>query len=160
MKYDVSLTQVESQYLAVVRATVNRQNLGATIREILTKSEIYTFIKNAGVEKAGHNVMVYHNDQNKPLGSQVNEFVLEVGVQVAGAFEGNGQVNCSSTPQGTVATTLHIGPYYQLGLAHDAVQDWSKANHYSLTGLSWEVYGDWNKDPNKMTTEVCYLVAS
>jgi effector-binding domain-containing protein len=158
MKYDVSLTQVESQYLAVVRATVNRQNLGATIREILTKSEIYTFIKNAGVEKAGHNVMVYHNDHNKPLGNQVYEFLLEVGVQVAGPFEGNGQVICSSTPEGTVATTLHTGPYHQLGLAHDAVQNWAKANHHPLTGLSWEVYGDWHEDPNQMTTELFYLL--
>lgn len=158
MNYTVTLCQVESSYLTAVRATVNRQNLGATIRQILNSNAVYQFIRQAGIEKVGHNVIVYRNDQQESFGNLPKEFVIEVGVQVAGSFEGNGELVCSSTPQGRAATTLHTGPYDRLGQAHTAIMDWAKKQGQPLTGLSWEVYGDWQEDSNKLTTEVFYLL--
>ncbi len=158
MNYAIGLCQVESSHLAVVRATVTHQNLGATIRQILAGSQVYQFIKQAGIQKTGHNVILYRNDQQKVLGNGQKEFVIEVGVQVEGPFEGSGQVVCSLTPQGNVATTLHTGPYDHLGQAHTAIMNWAKEQGLPLTGFSWEVYGDWQEDPNKLTTEVFYLL--
>ncbi len=158
MKPTVNVCQVNSHYLAVVQATVNHQNLGKIIRELLAKSEVYTFLNKQGVQKAGHNIIIYRNDQAKPLLNPNKEFEIEVGVQVAGLFEGDGRVICSSTPQGSAAAALHTGPYHQLGEAHDAIINWSKEHDHPLTGLSWEVYGDWNEDENKLTTEVFYLL--
>ena len=158
MNYAISLCEVESSYLAAVQATVTHQTLGATIMQILGSNKVYKFIKQAGLEKAGHNVIVYKNDQQKVLGNFTKEFVIEVGVQVAAPFEGDGVVICSSTPQGQAVTTLHIGPYDRLGQAHTAIMDWAKANHQPLTGRNWEVYGDWEEDPNKLTTQVFYLL--
>ncbi|HEX2911942.1 MAG TPA: GyrI-like domain-containing protein [Chloroflexia bacterium] len=157
MSYVISLCEVQSSYLAVVRATVTPQNLGATIRQILVSNKVYSFIKQAGLEKAGHNVIVYKNDRPKFAGNLPKEFEIEVGVQVAGPFEGDGQVVSSLTPRGKAATTLHTGPYDQLGQAHTAIMDWARAHHYPLTGRSWEVYGDWHEDPNQLTTQVFYL---
>lgn len=155
MEYAISLTEIEATYLAAVRATVTRQTLGATIRQILTANKIYPFIQSAGLQKAGHNVIVYENDRSRNSG---NEFEIEVGVQVAGPFEGNGEVICSSTPAGRAATALHTGPYDRLGQAHAAIMQWAKAQGIALTGRSWEVYGDWHADPNQLTTEVFYLL--
>lgn len=155
MDYAISLTEVESSYLAAVRATVTRRTLSVTIRQILGANKIYPFIKSAGLQKAGHNVIVYENDRSRSFG---NEFEIEVGVQVAAPFEGNDEVICSSTPAGRAATTLHTGPYDRLGQAHDAIMTWAKKEGIALTGRSWEVYGDWHEDPNQLTTEVLYLL--
>ena len=153
MDYAISLCDVESSYLAAVQANVTHQNLTVTIRQILTSNKVYAFIKQAGVKKFGHNVIMYKNDQQKEA-----VFVIEVGVQVAAFFEGDGQVICSATPHGKAATTVHIGPYDQLGKAHAAIMEWTKANHYAISGRSWEVYGDWQADPNQLTTQVFYLL--
>ena len=158
MNYTISLNQVEAGTLAVVRATVTRQSLGPTIRKILTGSSVYEFIKKAGLQKAGHNVIVYKNDEVKASGTFPEEFEIEVGVQVAGPFEGDGQVICSSTPGGNTVTTLHTGPYNRLGQAHTAILDWAREQGPPLTGRSWEVYGDWHQDPNQLTTQVFYLL--
>jgi len=60
----------------------------------------------------------------------------------------------------SMAGRLCIGahPHHQLGGAHDAVQVWCRANNHPITGLSWEVYGDWEEDPQKLQTEVFYLL--
>src|SRR5690242_6421130 len=108
MDYAVSLTEVKATYLAAVRATVTRQTLGATIRQILADNKVYRFIKSVGLEKAGHNVFVYETDRLRNFG---NECDIEIGVQVAGLFEGNGEVICSSTPEGRTAMTVHTGHY-------------------------------------------------
>lgn len=158
MNYDINLGEAQPSYLAVVRATVTHQTLGATIRQILGSNRVYTFIKQAGLEKAGHNVMVYKNDQQRVLENGLKEFEIEVGVQVARPFEGDGQVICSSTPEGRVATTIHTGAYDRLGQAHTAIMEWAKAQRLSLTGRSWEIYGDWHEDPNQITTQVFYLL--
>jgi effector-binding domain-containing protein len=84
--------------------------------------------------------------------------VIEVGVQVPGPFEGDGRVVCSATPGGTAARALHVGPYDKLGDAHDAVRLWCRKNNHPIAGPNWEVYGDWNEDPNQLETEVFYLL--
>jgi effector-binding domain-containing protein len=159
MEYTVKLGQVNHSYLAAIRTTANNQNLSAKIREILTASEVYKFIKDEGLEKTGHNLIIYYRDaENKTVPNHIREFVIEVGVQVARPFKGDDRVICSTTPQGTVATVLHTGPYDRLGKAHIAILNWCKENDHSVTGLNWEIYGDWEEDPNKLLTEVFYLL--
>ena len=155
MDYPVSLTEVKATYLAAVGATVTRQTLGATIRQILAENKIYPFIKNAGLEKAGHNVFVYKTDRVRNPG---NEFDIEIGVQVAGPFEGKGEVICSATPEGRAAMTIHTGQYDRIGQAHTAVMTWARDQGIALTSLNWEIYGDWQEDPNLLATEVFYLL--
>lgn len=155
MDYAVSLTEVKATYLAAVRATVTRQTLGATIRRILAENKIYQFIKTSNLEKAGHNVFIYETDRLRNAG---NEIDIEIGVQVAGPFEGNGEVICSATPEGRAAMTVHTGHYDRIGQAHSAVMTWARAQSIALTGRNWEIYGDWQEDPNQLTTEVFYLL--
>jgi effector-binding domain-containing protein len=82
----------------------------------------------------------------------------EVGVEVSGPFEAIDEVVYSSTPLGEVASTLHIGPYSNLGRAYDALAQWCKEHNRPRAKIYWEVYGDWNEDPDKLETEVFYLL--
>ena len=72
--------------------------------------------------------------------------------------EQEGDVRPVETPGGEVVTTLHRGPYDRLSGAHTAIHDWCGRNGKRIGGFSWEIYGDWTDDPNKLETTVVYLL--
>ena len=88
---------------------------------------------------------------------------LEVGVELLGPFDDDGEVVRSETPAGMVASMTHFGPYGGLGAAHDAVRRWCEAHGHRLAGPSWAIYGhwrpEWDVDPAAIRTDVCYLLA-
>lgn len=152
----IRLEQHAGRPLAVVRRRATRQELSKVVPE--SCGTVWNAIRTHQVPGAGRHVAVYLDDV-------IN---LEVGVELdtplPGPLRADGQddVVPSSTPAGRVATTTHHGPYQDLGQAHDAVQQWCKSNSHNLAGPCWEIYGHWtdecNRDPSKITTEVCYLV--
>jgi len=149
MSHSVQVTTVVEQTLAAARQRTTLARVSADIQRLLKAP--WDFIgMNPDLRRDGHNVAVYRNE-----GAEVS---VEVGVQVVRKFEPTDLVVCSRTPQGTVATTTHVGPYSELGAAHRAVQTWCKDNRRSLAGISWEIYGDWDDDPTKLRTDVLYLL--
>jgi effector-binding domain-containing protein len=103
--------------------------------------------------KAGRHVAIYWDGSIR----------LEVGVELYGSFVESGDVVCSATPAGSVASATHFGPYGGLGAAHDAVRTWCREHHHQLAGPSWEIYGhwqpEWNDDPSRIRTDVFYLLS-
>jgi effector-binding domain-containing protein len=89
---------------------------------------------------------------------------LEVGVELHGSFPDGGDIVRSATPAGLAASVVHLGPYDQLGTAHQAIRDWCSAHGHQLAGPNWEIYGhwqnDWNADPTQIRTDVFYQLAS
>jgi effector-binding domain-containing protein len=57
-----------------------------------------------------------------------------------------------------VATTVHRGPFQEVGAAHDAVVRWCGDQGYRLDGTRWEVYGPHDDDPARQWTEVYWLL--
>jgi effector-binding domain-containing protein len=94
---------------------------------------------------------VYRDGENGQLD-------VEIGVEVADPFAGDGTVSCSATPAGRVATTIHIGPYGRLVEAHQAIVRWCRDHHRNPTEINWEIYGHWDDDPEKLRTDVSYLL--
>jgi hypothetical protein len=79
-----------------------------------------------------------------------------LGVEVFEPLPANQGVLASSTPAGAVAGTVHWGDYALLAEAHVAVQRWCAVGGHAITGLRWEVYGDWADDPAQHRTDVFY----
>jgi effector-binding domain-containing protein len=52
----------------------------------------------------------------------------------------------------------NVGPYAQLGESHAAIAAWSRQNGHRLTGICWEIYGDWSDDPSKLRTDLFHLL--
>src|SRR5262249_3949851 len=112
---------------------------------------VWVFIRqHPGLRTDGHNVAVYWDASG--------EGAIEVGVQVVRIFEPTDAVVNSVVPSGLTATTTHVGPYSELGPAHEAVRAWCKSQGHELAGPYWEVYGDWSDDPAKLRTDVFYLL--
>ena len=59
---------------------------------------------------------------------------------------------------GAALTATHVGPYQNLGRTHRAIVAWSRENGHPLTGVCWEIYGDWDPDPAQLRTELFHQV--
>jgi effector-binding domain-containing protein len=139
VRYAVQIKQVPEQPIAVVRGRTTMANLPARIRELF--DQFYAGFKGKG----GLNIVLYP-------GNVAGEFEIACGVQLE-------QGGNASTPGGTVATTVYMGPYDQMKPAHTAIHQWARENQRPLAGPSWEVYGHWSDDPAKLRTDIFYLLS-
>ena len=145
--YPVTVETRAPSPTAVVAATTTWAEYPTLWGKLL--DEVYAFVRTGGATQDGHNVMLYKDDIPN----------VEVGVQVAAPFEGDGRVVSSALPAGQVASTVHRGPYRALDEAHVAVKAWCQSHRHTLTKVRWEIYGDPHPDPEQTETEVCWLLA-
>jgi effector-binding domain-containing protein len=160
MQYNIRVEQHAGGPLAVVRRRAKKTELSKVVPEAC--GIVWNALRANQVNGAGRHVAVY-------LDGVIN---LEVGVELDAPLPGpirtegvadDGAVVPSTTPAGRVAATTHHGPYQNLNQAHDAIHQWCKQNGHALAGPFWEIYGHWtdecNRDPSKITTDVCYLLS-
>jgi effector-binding domain-containing protein len=150
MTIRASVEEVQEQPVAAVRRCVAQPEIATAFRQPL--SQVWDFIqRHEGLRHEGHNVFIYRvNDPECPAGKMMTDF----GVQVTRAFEGEGEVICTSTPAGRAAITLHIGPYERLIDSYRALECWCAENGHIPSGVSWEVYGEWTEDLTKLETRI------
>lgn len=149
MEYEITRRSVRSRHLAVVRERRRRTELGGRLIPLLDR--VYAAVKSGEVVQSGHNVFLYRDGAPDTV-------TVEIGVEVASAFEDLGEVRHSTTPAGEVASTVHVGPYSTLGEAHDAIVGWCRERGLDRADVVWEVYGDWHEDESRLETEVYHLL--
>jgi effector-binding domain-containing protein len=143
--YEVRAERAGPRALAAIRAQTAPGRLAADIIRLL--DIVWPVLRGQGIP-TGHNVVVYRD----------GALTVDVGVEVLAPFSGDGDVQPSATPSGEVATTAHFGDYAQLGAAYAALERWCAANGRRPAGVNWEVYGDWDDDPDKRRTDVYFLL--
>lgn len=126
----VNLERVQPRQLAAIRATAAQSRLGGAIIAELDK--IWPFLRAQGA-RTGHNVVIYYGGEPQAL-------QIAVGVEVA--------------------TVAHFGDYADMGGAYQALDQWCAGNERTRTGVSWEVYGDWEDDPARRRTDIFFLLQS
>jgi effector-binding domain-containing protein len=151
MGYEIVTEVVSARPIAAVRRRVAVGDVPSAWKPAL--DQVWAFLRRQdGAWHDGHNVFVYHHaTPGEPMD-------VDFGVEVTGVFDGEGEVRHTETPSGRVVSTHHIGPYDELGQAHDAINAWSLANGRALGDASWEIYGDWNEDPTRLEVQVVYLL--
>ena len=149
MTLSVQVAHADAIPLAVVRRRAGRSDLARLVPACC--GLVWEFVRARGIN-AGRHVAVYLN----------GNIDLEVGVEVRGTFEESGGIVHSSTPAGLVASAIHLGPYQELGAAHEAIRVACAASGHQLTGVSWEIYGhwqsEWDANPSAIRTDVFHLV--
>jgi effector-binding domain-containing protein len=143
--YELRLAEVAPRPLAAVRGAAVRANLGPTILKLL--DQVWPVLRAQGV-RTGHNVVMYLDDLAH----------LEAGVEIFGDFSPTAEVHLSATPSGLAATAVHWGDYGAMAPTYEALRGWCAANRHRLAGPSWEVYGDWNADPQQLRTDLFLLL--
>ena len=147
----VSVQTVPPRKLAAVRRKVWMGGVGAAWKTAL--DQVWAFLRqNPEVRTDGHNVFLYqHTNQDGPM-------TVDFGVEVARAFQPEGEVIASETPAGEAAVAVHVGPYAEMGKTHQAIHRWCALQNLALAGWSWEIYGDWTEDQSKLETTIAYLL--
>ena len=145
MPYTIEVKTLPAQLTAVIRRTAKHAELSKVVPDGC--GVVWNYLRAAGIA-GGRHVAVYYD----------GVIHLEVGAEVQAPFTGDGNVVCSATPAGLVATTIHMGSYGRLNEAHGAIRDWCIANGRKHGGTNWEIYGHWSDDPAQVRTDVFYLL--
>ena len=146
MDYAVRLAEAELRPTAVVAATTTWQEFPALWPRLL--GEVWDCLRAGGIDRGCRNIMLYRDSVPN----------VEVGVLLDRPCPLTGRVTASALPAGTVAMTVHRGPFGEVPAAHDAVRSWCAAQGHRPNGARWEVYGPHNDDPAKLWTEVYVLL--
>jgi effector-binding domain-containing protein len=78
------------------------------------------------------------------------EFEITVCMPVVPGADGGDAVTLERVPGGLVATTVHVGPYSEVGKAYTALQKWMTDNGRRPAGMVREIYLN---DPNTVAAE-------
>jgi effector-binding domain-containing protein len=150
MAYEVKLQMLAPRILAAMRLRVAIKDIPVAFKPAL--DSVWAFLrKNPDLRDGGHNIFLYHHESPAIM-------PIDFGVEVVRTFSGEGDVACVTTPSGEAAVTVHRGPYSKLFDAHQALQQWCKANNRTIGAHSLEIYGDWCDDPEKLETTIQYLL--
>jgi AraC family transcriptional regulator len=137
-----------------VRLRAARHELAAAIAEGVGKS--YMYAQKAGVAMAGHPLTRY-------LSAGPGMLSIEVGLPIAAAAPGEGEVESGVLQSGPAAVAIHAGPYDQLGETYAALERWIEAQGLRPGGPPWEWYTTdpaEHPDPADWRTEVYWPVTS
>jgi effector-binding domain-containing protein len=119
--------------------------------------ELFPTLGRRFVRFAGPPLSIYHDPEYKQTDVDV-----EAAVPVQGKPKEVGRIKVRELEPGTVASTVHKGPFEGIGGAYDAVMKWVEANGYRASGPAREVYiksmGQ-AKSPEDYVTEVQIPVA-
>ena len=151
MAYDVVTETVQAEWIAAVRARTRISGIAQAWKPAL--DQVWGFLKQNGGLRPGHNLFLYHHPQRRD-----DPMDIDFGVQVSQRFDPEGSVRCIETPAGEVARTVHIGPYDRLGGAHESIHRWCAGHGRTIGGASWEIYGDWTDNPDRLETTIRYLL--
>jgi effector-binding domain-containing protein len=149
MEQRIDLVDARPRRLAAVKVTTVLSAWPSQFAKELDK--VYKAIRAGKVRKAGHNVMLYFPRKDGKVD-------IVCGVEIDEKFESAGDVGYFETPTGSAVTAAHIGPYNQLGVTHETITHWSRTNGHQVSGICWEIYGDWEEDPTKLRTEIFHLL--
>ena len=145
---------IAPQQFLFVRMRVARHELSTAIAEGLGKT--FPFAMRTGLAIAGRPTTRYHS-------TGPGLYNVEIGMPVAAATHGEGDVEVGSLPGGPVAVAMHGGPYDQLSETYAALERWIEANGFRAGGAPWEAYitdpAD-HPDPADWRTEVYWPLQS
>jgi len=145
--------QMPAQHFVFVHSKVARSEIAKAIAEGLGK--VFPYALKAGLPMAGRPTARY-------LTSGPGLIEMQVGVPIAVAAPGQGDVQTGELPGGPIAVAVHAGAYEQLGDTYAAMERWMEANGYRGGDAPWESYVT---DPGEVPdvkdwrTEICWPLA-
>ncbi len=70
----------------------------------------------------------------------MSDLDVEIGMGVASPLPGQGEIAASTLPAGDVASTVHEGPYEDIGPAYDTLNTWVRQQRRVPAGVAYEYY--------------------
>jgi AraC family transcriptional regulator len=110
------------------------------------------FVMSKGIQFLGPPVFVCHEVSAEAVAKADSEGSadVEVAVPVSAKVEGSGDVECYELPGGTMAKTIHKGPYEECESTYEKLFAWIAQSGKTVAGPIREVYLN---DPNQVSPE-------
>jgi len=147
MPYEVQVKEVPSQHVAAVKKHTSLATIGQDIGNGIR--EIWEAVAPRGSAVAGPPFLIMFDAIDEET-----EGDIEICVPVPSPFEGDGGVYGREVEAVTAATTVHRGPYDQVGPAYHTVTGWIQEHGHEIAGPPREVY---LTDPQETTDPADYL---
>lgn len=152
VSYEIKLKDTLPQPIVSIRLHTKQQDLGRVLPSTIER--LVAYLGSAGEAPAGAPMAIYHNFTEEGVD-------VEAGIPVSHPVPGEGEIKASELPGGSVAYTLHVGPYDDLSAVHDAVYGWTREHGHEVAGPPREVYltdpAD-TADPEQHQIEVAWPV--
>jgi len=157
MEYEIELQQLEPVPVMYQSRKVDREDLGATLAEVLPL--VFGYVMEHGLTPAGHPFV-------RQVGMGPALVSIDAGIPLVEAAPdappAELEISVGELRGGPAAVTTHAGDYQALGDAYAALERWIEANDHKPAGAPWEVYltdpGE-VPDPTDWRTLVCWPVA-
>jgi effector-binding domain-containing protein len=155
MPYDIQITEVASQMVAAARVHTTLSRIGDDIRGGFGK--LMAAMSREGVSPSGAPLIVYPDLIDDETGGG-----LEICVPIAADFVGDTEVYARELEGGTMAATVHHGPYELIGPAYEALTGWISEHSHETAGPPRETYLNDPETvaPEELLTRVEYPICS
>ena len=104
--------------------------------------QVYEYAVSHGAQFTGHPIFVCHETCAKDAmkADQEGTADVEIAVPISQDIEETEDIKCYNLPGGTMAKTIHKGPYEQCTSTYEKLFAWIKQNGKTITGPIREVY--------------------
>ena len=143
LPYRVEVKEVPPARVATVHVHTNLSRIGRDVEEGFGK--LMMRLGSAGVFPSGPPCIVYHD-----VIDEDTEGDLDICIPVSQDLEPDGQVEMTEIPGGSVAFTVHRGPYDEIGPAYHTLSGWIQDHGHEMAGPPREVYLN---DPREVPAE-------
>ncbi|MFL5096817.1 MAG: GyrI-like domain-containing protein [Xanthobacteraceae bacterium] len=147
---ECTIVTVERQLTAVVESKVPMAEIPQAERSARTKLD--AAVRSLDVGPLGQTFTLWR----PPTDGRLD---MQPGIVVSRAFAPLREVVPSALPAGRTAHLLLTGPYDGIPGAWNRLFAWCAGERLTLAGTNWQIYGDENDDPAKLTTSMYALLA-
>lgn len=155
MPYDVQITEVAPQRVAATKVHTNLSRIGDDIGAGF--GALMMAMGREGISPAGVPLIVYPEVIDDETGGD-----LEICVPIGGDFSGDAKVYSRELEGGSMATTVHHGPYEQIALAYHTLTGWISEHGHEIAGPPREIYlnDPQTVPPEELLTRVEFPICS
>lgn len=133
MPYDVQVTEVTPQLVAATKVHTNPSRIGDDIGAGF--GTLMMALGREGLTPSGAPLIVYPDVIDEETDGDI-----EICVPVAAPISGDGDVYSRELEGGSMATTVHHGPYNQIAPAYHTLTGWISEHGHDVAGPPREIY--------------------
>ena len=141
MPYSCEISSIDAHPAVTVKSRVNVEQLPDVFASSF--ESLVEYLEEIGEDIAGPPFAIYYNVQMEDLD-------VEMGLPVARALPGKGNITSREIAIEKAASTIHTGPYEEIESAYIAPAEWMNDNGHEPEAVSYEFYLN---DPGTTTPE-------
>jgi effector-binding domain-containing protein len=150
---DVTTREAPAQQVAAVRRHTSMSSIGEDIA--LGFNQVDAAMETVGIRQYGRPFIVFHGRIDDATGGDI-----EICSPVATPFHGLEDVYGTEIPGGTIASTIHRGPYDDMAPAYAAILTWMDEHGLEPSGSPREYYLNdlQSTKPDDLLTEIAFPI--